>query len=334
MITFAFSPRLAGLAALSAAALTLSACGNGLIGGSDEPSSSASGSAASVKVVIGFSPTTLQAPALKGLADGLTGYAKSKGWEVLTADPKGDPATQKQQIDGWVQRGQVTAVWIIPASPEALQASVKAAQAKGVVVLASGKPADYGFSAPEAGVSFSSVDNVAYGTKLAESLGKCATERLGGAAKIINVVEPASSGTANKEIDAAVKAGLTSSSPGSTVLADVNSGADRLKAQTNTASALQAHQDANAAIGTNDEATLGALGAMEAAGKDPAKSCIVGAGGGDEAVAAVKSGKLYSELAFDFAGDMTQSADLLASMAADPKAVGQSHTVPLKEVDK
>ena len=41
---------------------------------------------------------------------------------------------------------------------------------------------------------------------MAESLAKCATERLGGAAKIINVVEPASSGTANQEIEDGVAA--------------------------------------------------------------------------------------------------------------------------------
>ncbi|MEO8261381.1 MAG: hypothetical protein ABI566_02330, partial [Pseudolysinimonas sp.] len=65
---------------------------------------------------IGFSPFTLQVPALKGLADALTGVAQSQGDTVVVADAKGDPSTQLQQIQQWVDLDQVDAIWVIPAA--------------------------------------------------------------------------------------------------------------------------------------------------------------------------------------------------------------------------
>lgn len=71
-----------------AVVLGLSACST-----TAAPASSSSASSTGKTLRIGFSPFTLQAPALKGLADGLTAVAKAQGDSVVTADPKNDPNT-------------------------------------------------------------------------------------------------------------------------------------------------------------------------------------------------------------------------------------------------
>ncbi|MFQ8690083.1 MAG: substrate-binding domain-containing protein, partial [Blautia sp.] len=56
---------------------------------------------------------------------------------------------------------------------------------------------------------------------------------------------------------------------------------------------LQAHQDIKAILSANDEMALGAIEAVEAAGKVPGKDILItGFDAGDDAVAAVKDGKM------------------------------------------
>ena len=103
------------MAVAVAAAATLTACGSS--GGSTGDTATGTASGAGQETLkIGFSPFCLQPPALMGLADGLTAVAKGQGDTVLTADPKGDPSTQLQQMQQWIQLGQVDAIWVIPAA--------------------------------------------------------------------------------------------------------------------------------------------------------------------------------------------------------------------------
>ena len=83
------------VSAVSSLAL-LAACGDDPkpASGTDD---SGSGSGSSDNKTIAFSPIGLQIPAMKQLSEGLSGYAKEKGYEVQIQDPKLDP--QKQITD-------------------------------------------------------------------------------------------------------------------------------------------------------------------------------------------------------------------------------------------
>src|SRR5918999_719793 len=170
-------------------ALFLAACGGGSDGGGG---GSSSGSSSALR--IGFSPFTLDAPALQGLSHGLEEYAKAKGHTVQVADPKGDPAKQVEQLQGWVTRKQVDAIWIIPTNPGALKTVIKSAQDAGIAVLASGKPADYGQGGPGPGLSFNIFDYTETGTKTGELLSECVNKRLGGNAEVIFAQDPPTAG--------------------------------------------------------------------------------------------------------------------------------------------
>ena len=280
---------------------------------------------------IGFSPFTLQAPALKGLADALTAVGQAQGDTVTVADPNADPSTQLQQVQQWIDLGQVDAIWMIPVAPQAMAAAIASAQAKGIVIIASGVPADYGFDGPQAGVSFANVDNADYGSKLGDLVSQCINDRLDGKGNIIYLQSPLgiqSSGAINDAVKAAIAAG----SPDSKIVNTQDAAADRLGNSQIVASAIQGAPDANVLVGTDDEATLGALDAAKQAGLDPSKICIAGAGGNDEAQAAVKSGELVGEVAFDFQADLGQNLAELHKLAADPTADGQQLTTPITVV--
>lgn len=327
-----------------AAALTLAACGSSSAStatsasastastASSASSAGSTGSTAQKTLKIGFSPFTLQVPALKGVADGLTAIAKAQGDTVLTADPKGDPSTQLQQLQQWVSLGQVNALWVIPQAPKTIAPVLLQAQAKGIVVIASGIPSDYGFPGLEKGMTFTNVDNSAFGDDLGTQTAKCISERFGGKGNVI-FLQSAVGAQSTSDINTAFKAALAKNSPNSKIV-NTQLSTDRLSDQQKVSSALQGNPTANVVVGTDDESTLGGLAAFTSAGKGGAKSCIVGAGGNTEAVADVKAGKVYSETAFNFQADIAQNIKYLHTMAAGPSAVGTQITTPIQLITK
>ncbi len=275
---------------------------------------------------IGFSPFTLQAPALKGLADALTGIAASQGDTVTVADPNADPQTQLEQITQWVELDQVDAIWVIPVAGPVVADAIKAALDKGIVVIASGVPDDYGIAAETPGITFTNVDNEDYGTKLGGLVQDCVAERLTDPAQVIYMSSP-SGQQSSAQINDAVK-GIVESIDGASIVNEQEA-ADRLGSSQAVASAIQGNPGANVVIGTDDESSLGALDAFKQAGLDPQTTCIVGAGGNDEAKAAVAAGELFGVVAFDFQADLGQNLAELHTLAADPTAPGHVLTTPI-----
>ncbi len=187
---------------------------------------------------IGFSPFSMQIPAFIGLADGLTKAAESTGDTVITADAKGDPSTQLQQIQQWVKLDQVDAIWVIPQSAEAISSAIQEALDAGIVVVASGVPADYGLEEGAAGISFSNVDNEAYGTQIGELTAQCVTERLDGKGQIIFLQSP-SGAQSTAAINDSIKAAVADGAPDAEFVNEQDA-ADRLGSAQIVSSALQA----------------------------------------------------------------------------------------------
>jgi ABC-type sugar transport system substrate-binding protein len=114
------------------------------------------------------------------------------------------------------------------------------------------------------------------------------------------------------------------------VVASVAGEGDVAKSQTVVSSALQANPTAIGIYAFNDEGAAGAINAVKAAGKNPAKYCIVTLGGSDQSAASVVDGSLYALTALQFGDDLAQTVDTLIAMAADPTAVGKQLTTPIK----
>lgn len=323
MISRSWRPRATiGIALAGAVSLLLAAC-DSTGTGTDTPSA---GTGATLPKTLVFSPLSLAPPALKGLSEGVQGYGKSKGWEVQVQDPNFDPTKQAQSLNSVISSGVAGALWVISVNPGALKETVRSAQAKGIPQLLNGVPADYGFDGLQPGITFDVIDYKAYGQALGQNLGKCITEKLGGNAEVL--FAQSAPGTAGKEdIESTALAALKAAAPNATVVSTTIA-KDRAGSQTDIGNALQGKPNIKAVMSTNDEGALGGLGAFAAAGKS--LTCLTEAGGNDEVLAAVKSGKIYASVALQFEADMIQSFDTLVAMQSDPKAVGKQLNVPQK----
>ena len=322
-------PRRMAFAAIAVGSLfSFAACGGDTSSADSGSGDAGSGDSGSAGKTIAFSPIGLAIPAMKGLSEGVTGYGKSKGYEVLVQDPNMDPQKQVTDLTSVIESGRVDGAWAIMIAPPAAAALVQTALEKKVPLILNGTPADYGLDGLEPGVSFSTIDYVAQGTAMGEELGNCINEKLGGKAEVL--YGESQPGTAGKEEqDKAIKAALAKTAPDAEIVSTITI-TDRAKAQTDVGAALQGNPGINAVMGQNDEGSLGALGAFAAAGKD--LPCLTETGGNDEVLQAVKDGKIYASVALQFQDDMVQSFDTLAKMIDDPTMTGEQLTVPQKVI--
>jgi ABC-type sugar transport system substrate-binding protein len=314
---------LVGLLAAGASAACSSSGTDGTSGA--QPSGSVPGKT----VRLGFSPLSLDIPGLQDTANALKNAGASAGISVTVADPKFNVQTQVTQIQQWIQLHQIDALWVIPIAPPAIAPLIAQAQAAKIPILVDTQPSKVGFAGAQPGVSFASTDYPAYGKDLGDLLVECIDKRLGGQAQIVSMKDP-SGQTSNADTDTAVATSIASL-PGAKIVRTI-SPATQLAAQQNMLSALQAAPQANAALGTNDEAVLGAVSAFQQAGKDPTKSCIVGGGSGAAALAAIKAGTVYGGATFDFQTDTRNNITEILTMQANPTGVGKVLTVPIKIV--
>jgi ABC-type sugar transport system substrate-binding protein len=305
--------------------LLLGACGSS--GTTDSPAAGSGGGKSLPKTLV-FSPLSLAPPALKGLSEGVKGYAGSKGWTVLVQDPNFDASKQTQQLNEVLSSGRAGAAWIIAVAPTSMGQIIKLAQSKGIPILVNGRPDEYGYSGPQPGITFDYIDYAAGGKALGEQMGKCINEKLGGSAKVL--WGQSSEGQAGKkEFESAAETALKATAPGATIVQTVIA-KDRAQSQTDTGAALQGKPDVAAVMASNDEGALGGLGAFSAASKK--LTCLTDFGGNDEVLKDVQGGKIYASVALQFQADMTQSFDTLVQMQSNPKANGQVLVVPQKIV--
>ncbi|MEV6841923.1 substrate-binding domain-containing protein [Actinoplanes sp. NPDC051411] len=303
------------------ALLVLASCSH-----ASDSGGSAAGQAAALPETLVFSPLSLAPPALKGLSEGVKGYASGKGWEVIVQDPNFDSSTQTQQLNEVLSSGRAGAGWIIAVAPPSILPIIRTAQSKGIPLLVNGRPDEYGFAGPQPGITFDYVDYAAGGKALGEQLGNCVNEKMGGRADVL-AAQSSEGQAGKKEFEEAAAAALKATAPGATIVQSVIA-KDRAGAQTDVGNVLQGKPGLSAVLASNDEGALGAIGAFAAAGKTP--RCVTDFGGNDEVLKNVTTGKIYASVALQFQADMTQSFDTLVRMRADPKANGQVLIVPQK----
>jgi ABC-type sugar transport system substrate-binding protein len=311
------------IVAFGTALLMLASCSH-----ASDSGGSTTGAAATLPKTLVFSPLSLAPPALKGLSEGVKGYAGSKGWEVIVQDPNFDPSKQTQQLNEVLSSGRAGAAWIIAVAPPSLVPIIKTAQSKGIPLLVNGRPDEYGFSGPQPGITFDYIDYVAGGKSLGEQLGTCINSKMGGKAEVL-AVQSAEGQAGKKEFEDAAAAALKATAPGASIVQTVIA-KDRAGAQTDVGNVLQGKPNLAAVMASNDEGALGAIGAFAAAGKTA--TCVTDFGGNEEVLKSVEQGTIFASVALQFEADMTQSFDTLVTMQADPKANGQVLIVPQKVV--
>lgn len=235
------------------------------------------------KVSMGLAISTLNNPFFVELKEGAEEAARKAGVDLVVVDAQNDANRQLASIENLIQK-RVSVILVNPTDSSAIVPAIKAANQAGIPVIT----VDRGASGGEVATHIAS-DNVAGGRMAAEYVAKL----LGGKGKVVELEGiPGTSAARDrgKGFNEALK-----KYPDIQVVARQEAGFDRAKGLTVMENILQAQPKIDAVFAHNDEMALGGLKAIAAANRTGIK--VVGFDAVDDAVKAVKDGKLAATVA-------------------------------------
>lgn len=262
--------------------------------------------------------STLNNPFFVTMKEGAEKKANELGYNLIVLDSQNDPAKELANVEDLTVRG-VKVLLINPTDSAAVANAVAMANRSNLPVITLDRGAEKGQV-----VSHIASDNVA-GGKMA---GDFIAEKLGKQAKVIEL-EGIAGTSAARERGAGFKQAIEAHQL--QLLAAQPADFDRTKGLNVMENLLAAQPQVQAVFAQNDEMALGALRALQAAGKE--NVLVVGFDGTEDGIKAVQRGKLAATIA--------QQPDQIGSIGvetADKVLKGQpveaNIPVPLKVVTK
>lgn len=236
---------------------------------------------------VGFAQTESNNPWRIAQTESMKAEAEKLGYQLVYTDAAGSAAKQVADVNSMIAQG-VDVIFLAPREEKPLIPAVMAAKKAGIPVILLDRNVDQSLAkAGEDYVTFIGSDFVDEGKRIAEFLMKEKPE----GAKIIQLEGTTGSSPANdrkKGFDETI-----ASNPAFEVVASQSGDFARDKGRQVAEALLQAHPDADVIYAHNDEMAMGAIAALEAAGKTPGKDVMVlSIDGGKEAVQAVVDGKI------------------------------------------
>lgn len=277
------------LAVLMTALLAVGVAGCGGVAIDGEGGSADSGEKSGA---VGLSVSTLNNPFFVSLSEGAKAAAKDAGVELIVVDAGDDAAKQTNDIEDLISKN-VSVLIVNPVDSDAVAPAVKDAIAKGIKVVS----VDRIVNGVEVDCQIAS-DNVAGAEMATEYL----VELIGEGAKAAELQGvPGASATIDRG-EGFHKVADTKLDVAASQTANFN----RAEGMTVMENVLQSSGDILGVFAHNDEMALGALEAIAASGKDIK---VVGFDATDDAVAAVKDGKMAATVA--------QQPDKMGATAVD-----------------
>ncbi len=237
---------------------------------------------------VGFAQTESNNPWRLAQTKSMQDEAKEKGWELVYTDAGGSAAKQVADVQSMVAQ-RVDAIFLAPREEKPLIPAVMAAKAAGIPVILLDRNVDQ--SLAKAGkdyVTFIGSDFIEEGNRAAEWLAK----ETGGKGTVVELEGTTGSSPANDR-----KKGfhdyIKENAPDLKVVASQSGDFARDKGRQVMETMLQSHPDLTAVYAHNDEMAIGAIQALEAAGKKPGQDVtIVSIDGTRDALQAIVDGKL------------------------------------------
>lgn len=272
--------KLVGLA--TAAALFIAGCGAATLEGEKNTESGPVEEKETSELVVGVSISTLNNPFFVSLEQGITDLADEQDTTVKSVDAQDDTAKQTNDIDDLIQQG-VDILLINPVDSAAITPAVESANAAGIPVITIDRSSDGGEV-----VTLVASDNVEGGEMAAKYI-----EEISG--KDANTVQlegiPGASATRERG------EGFTNIAEKSlNVIDSQTANFDRAEGLTVMENMLQANPDIQAVFAQNDEMALGAIEAIQSAGKT-GEIQVVGFDGTEDGIKAVEAGTLSATVA-------------------------------------
>lgn len=242
------------------------------------------------KGTVGVSVLTLENPFFRVIGDSLKAELQQAGYDAVVVSGDFDPARQQQQVNDFLT-AQHLAIVLCPCNSRAVGPAIEQANAKGVPVFT----ADIACLAPGAKVvSHIATDNLGGGREAAKAMIEALGEA-GGKVVILDYKDAESCilrVRGFKEVIEQYNAGRDSGQI--TVVAELPGEGKKDRGDRAAQDALQAHPDLAGIFAINDPSALGAIAALEKAGKlDQVK--IIAFDGQPEGKQAIKEGKIYAD---------------------------------------
>lgn len=238
---------------------------------------------------VGFAQTESNNPWRLAETKSFQDVATSCGWQVIFTDAGGSAAKQVADIDSLIAQ-KVDLLVFPPREDKPLIPAVMKAKKAGIPVILVDRDVDHALAKPGVDyITFIGSDFIDQGRRAADALVKAT----GGKANIIELEGSTGASAATdrkKGFDAEI-----AKHPGMKIVASQSGDFNRDKGRQLAQTLLQAHPEANAVYGHNDEMAVGAITAIEAAGKVPGKDIfVVSIDGQRNALEAIIAGKMVA----------------------------------------
>jgi galactofuranose transport system substrate-binding protein len=236
---------------------------------------------------VGFAQVESNNPWRLGQTQSMQDEAKKLGMQLVYTDAAGSAAKQVADVRSMIAQ-RVDLIFLAPREEKPLAPVIKEAAKAGIPVILLDRNVDQTLAkAGEDYVAFIGSDFVEEGRRVAEWLVKST----GGKANIIQLEGTTGSSPANdrkKGFDDVI-----AKNPGMKILASQTGDFARDKGRQVAQTLLQSHPTADVIYAHNDEMAIGAIAALEAAGKKAGKDVkVLSIDGGREAVSLVVEGKI------------------------------------------
>ena len=236
---------------------------------------------------VGFAQTESNNPWRLAQTKSMQDEAAARGWQMVYTDAAGSAAKQVADVNSMIAQG-VDLIFLAPREELPLIPAIKAAKGANIPVILLDRNVDQTLAAAgEDYVTFIGSDFIEEGKRVADWL----VANAGGKSKILQLEGTTGSSPANdrkKGFDDVITANTAF-----TILASQTGDFARDKGRQVAETLLQAHPDADIIYAHNDEMAIGAISAVEAAGKVAGKDVIIlSIDGGKEIVQLIIDGKV------------------------------------------
>ncbi|MFP1726879.1 ribose ABC transporter substrate-binding protein RbsB [Lonsdalea quercina] len=237
---------------------------------------------AAAKETIALVVSTLNNPFFVSLKDGVQKEADKQGYNLVVLDSQNNPAKELSNVQDLTVRG-ARLLLINPTDSDAVGNAIKMANQANIPVITLDRVSSSGKV-----VSHVASDNTAGGAAAADFI----SAKLGEGAKVIQLEGLAGTSAARER----GRGFMTSAKRHQfDILASQPADFDRTKGLNVMQNLLTAHPTVKAVFAQNDEMALGALRALQTAGRDDV--LVVGFDGTEDGIKAVNGGKLAATVA-------------------------------------
>jgi ribose transport system substrate-binding protein len=247
-------------------------------------SSQSQSSAAPGQKRIGVSIQNREATFYQDMEAGMRAEAAKFGYSLDVVDANRDNALQQSQVEDFISQ-RVDAIVLTPYDSQAIGSAIAEANQAQIPVFTADIASTSRLGAVIAHVASDNVQGGFVAGKL-----MCTAVGKTGAVAIIDEPEV----TSVQDRVRGFRQALAQLCPAVTVVADVDGGGQRDKAESDVSDILQSHRDLAGVFGINDDSALGALTAVKAANL-VGKVAIVGYDATPEARAAIAAGQMYGD---------------------------------------